>query len=49
MGPNRPQSMIAAPTGPFFIDIGIPEDYARAQKAVPRWLEQMSESVTGHE
>lgn len=49
MGPNRPNSMIAVPAGPFFIDIGLPEDYARAQKDVPCWLEKMSESAVGHE
>lgn len=38
MGQDRPKTMVGAPTGAFFIDIGIPEDYARAQISLPRWI-----------
>jgi D-glycero-alpha-D-manno-heptose 1-phosphate guanylyltransferase len=32
--------LVAHPAGQFFIDIGIPEDYVRAQTAIPAWVEE---------
>ena len=34
-------ALVAQPLGEFFIDIGIPEDYRRAQELIPAWLQEI--------
>lgn len=35
---SAPEGLLAMPSGEFFIDIGIPEDYERAQTDIPAWV-----------
>lgn len=35
--------LLAQPVGNFFIDIGIPEDYQRAQTSIPEWMKEVGQ------